>query len=198
MRIAQIDTDIPETQGVSAIHETQVVPETEAGGLATGVKTLGIDAKLLAAQVINFFILLFLLQRFVYKPLVGLLEKRRSTIDESLQKAQEIERRYHASKLEQEEILKHSRTEAASIIEEAKEAAETLKGETLAKTREENEAMLAKAKAELERQRQAMLRELKHEVGSLVVSAVKKITLEVPSEKAREKFIKEALEEVGR
>src|SRR3989344_888148 len=86
-------TELQTTTSVS--HEVET-----PSGLAAGAQALGIDGKLLTAKIVNFIILVFVLRKFVYQPLLGLLEKRRQTIEERMKKAEEIETRFSAFKEE--------------------------------------------------------------------------------------------------
>ena len=67
----------------------QAMEGAEAAG---GIGALGLDARGLVFQVINFAILLGVLYRFAYRPLLRVLEERRQTIEESLKSAADIKR----------------------------------------------------------------------------------------------------------
>ena len=56
---------------------------------------LGIDVKLVIAQLVNFFILLYVLKRFAYKPVLKILEDRERKIEKGLKDAQSAEKRLH-------------------------------------------------------------------------------------------------------
>src|SRR3989344_2266081 len=83
----------------------------------------GVKPVLLAAQAVNFFILLFILKKFLYKPILGMLETRKQKIAESLKNAESIEKKLQAIGEEREEALKKAGKEAEEIIRDATEAA---------------------------------------------------------------------------
>lgn len=180
-------------------HETTAATTEhveEPTGIAAGVQALGIDGKLLLAQIINFIILLLILRKFLYGPLVGFMEKRRNDIAESLKKAEEIETRYQEFQVEHEKQRNEAKEEAAALIAEAKAAAEGIRQESLATTQAEAEKMLAKAAVEIEQQKATLLKELKKEVGSLVVAATEKIVSEKVADKLDADTIDEAIRKV--
>ena len=174
---------------------TQAVVE-QPTGISGGLEALGLDGKLLAAQIINFVILLLILRKFVYGPLVGLLERRKTTIEESLKKASEIEERYEKFQIEHARRVEESKAEAATIIRKAKEAADKLRASDIEVTKQETEKMLLKAKAEIEKQKDTLLTELKQEVGSLVVEATGKIIGKELDDKTQSRLLIEATKEV--
>lgn len=176
-------------------HETTAATE-ESGGIAAGAQALGINGPALAAQILNFFILLFLLQRFLYRPLVGLLEKRRHQIETSLQQAEEMERRHAEFQVEHEARLTESKAEAAAIIEKATQAANQLRQETLATATAEADKLLVRTHEEIARQKEQLLQDLKQEVGSLVVAATAKVLGKNIDTDAQQQLVKEALAEV--
>jgi len=84
---------------------------------------LGINPVLLLAQIINFLILLFLFKKFLYKPILGILEKRRNYILESMRKADEAVKKEKEMEKEREKKLRELRIKSEEIISKAKAAA---------------------------------------------------------------------------
>ncbi len=82
------------------------------------IEKFGIDWRLLAAQAVNFFILFFLLAKFVYRPVISLLEKRRKRIEEGLTFTTEAERRIADIEIEKTSIIGQAQRESVSIIEQ--------------------------------------------------------------------------------
>ena len=65
----------------------------------------GVQPILLAAQVVNFLILLFILKKFLYGPILKVLDSRKKTIEQSLKNAEEIERRLLETTEEKEKVM---------------------------------------------------------------------------------------------
>jgi F-type H+-transporting ATPase subunit b len=102
------------------------------------MESLGLDIKLLVAQIVNFAILFFVLKKVLYKPLIKVIDDRNKKIAESLENSQKIEtklakieekeieimnRARDKAKKEREELLVLADSEKNQIIDEAKSAA---------------------------------------------------------------------------
>lgn len=83
------------------------------------LKDFGVQPILLAAQVVNFLILLFILKKFLYKPILKVLEERKKKIEGSLKNAEEIERRLNEITEKEAQALLRSAREGEKIIREA-------------------------------------------------------------------------------
>ena len=179
-----------------AYAQSETTTEASSSGIAGGLKALGVDGKLLAAQILNFIILVIILRKFLYQPLLGLMEKRRLQIEESQKKAEEVEKRYAEFQIEHVRRIEESKAEATALIEKAKTAAESLRQDMLAATQAESDKLLERTKAEIERQKESMLAELKHEIGGLVITVASKLLGREIDPKTETKFIEEAIREV--
>lgn len=175
---------------------TQAHEAAASGGVSGGLQALGLDGKLLAAQIVNFIVLLLILRQFVYKPLMALLEKRRTDIETGLKQADEIKERYQEFQVEHAQRIEESKTEASAVIEKAKQAAEELRNEMLAATKAETEKMLTRTHDEIAREKDKMLGEVKQEVGRLVIAATEKIISKEIDEKIQDRLIDEVVDEV--
>ena len=140
------------------------------------LKQFGIDPILLIAQVVNFLILLFILKKLLYKPLLGVLETRKKRIEESLKNAEEIEKRLNEisgreqeailkSAKEGEKIIKEAGDSAAQIIEEAKNKYEGI----LVQAAEDSKKLNETEKIKLQQ-------EIKDNLADFIVLALEKIT----------------------
>lgn len=153
---------------------------------------LGIDWKLLIAQIINFLVLLFVLYRFAYKPVLAMLEKRTKKIEKGLKDAEEAKKQLEAGRKKQAEILRKTRAEAKSIVEKAYIQAERGKSEIAAEAKAQKEKMIADAKAQIGQEKEKAVREIKSEIGNLIVAATEKII----DEKIDEEKDKEIIEKL--
>ena len=93
------------------------------------LSALGIDVKLLIAQIINFGVILFILIKLLYKPVLRTLENRKKQIAESIKKVEEIDRRVITIESECKAKLEETRKDIDALIEDAKENAGKLKKE---------------------------------------------------------------------
>lgn len=157
------------------------------------ITKLGIDWKLLFAQIINFLVLLFVLYKFAYGPILAMLEKRQKRIEKGLKDADEARRKLAESEEKQKEILKKARVEAKEIIEKARLQSERVKSELAAEAKAQAEKVIADAKAEIDREKQKTILEIKSEIGELVVAAVERVLEEKIDEKKDKEIIEKSL-----
>jgi len=113
---------------------------------------LGIDLKLLLAQIINFLVLLWLLRLVLYKPLVKKLEERTKKAKEIEDGLRDLQRRKEEMKKKEEEMIRETKEKTRRIIAESKEISEEERERILERAEEEMREILKKAreKAELE------------------------------------------------
>ena len=137
--------------------------------------TFGIDLRLLIIQGINFGILLFLLWRFLYKPVLRMLDERQKVIAEGVENAKQVEKEREGIESERAEVLKKATAEGESLMLSARERAkEDELSMTKAAEAKSNQILKdAELRAEeLTREAQA---ENKKEAARLAVLAAEKI-----------------------
>lgn len=154
---------------------------------------LGIDWKLLIAQIVNFLVLLFVLYKFAYGPVLAMLDKRQKKIEKGLKDADEAHKKLAESEEKQKEILRKARTEAKDIVEKAHIQAEKSKSEIAGEAKKQSEKIIANAKDQIEQEKNKMITEVKSEIGSLVVAAAEKIIGEKIDGKKDKDLIEEAI-----
>lgn len=156
---------------------------------------LGIDWRLLIAQIVNFLVLLFLLNKFLYKPIIKILDQRTQKIDKSLKLAQAIEQSMDETQAREEEILAQARAEHKKIIAQARELAANESLEFKLKTKDEIERLIAQAKNQIASEKQQSKHELKNEMVDIIILAAKKVLGEEYDEKLNKKLAEEVLEQ---
>lgn len=142
------------------------------------MESLGIDIKLIIAQMINFGILLFILTKFVYKPLTKMLDNRKKSIDSALSNSQKIEKELNeleekkskmlqealtAAHKEKEDLITVATNEKTKIIDQAKKMADL-----------EVERSVARIKAAEEESLTLLKKRFSEEVASLVIQKFSK------------------------
>ena len=137
---------------------------------------LGIHWKILAAQTINFSIVLFVLWRFAYQPVFNLLEARRQKIAEALANAEKIKAELARTEAERKRILAQAGDVANQMIEEGRNAAARVREVETQKAIAAAEQIMAKAREATAQDHARMLAELKTEVGRLVVQTTATVT----------------------
>lgn len=136
----------------------------------------GLNPLLLAAQVVNFLILLFILKKFLYGPILKVLEARKKRIEESLKNAEEIERKLQETEEHSEKIIARTLQQAQKILDETNEVAAKI----LEDTNKQAEQILLKAtedgKKIIKIQEGVLMDQMKENAGRLVILAFEKIT----------------------
>lgn len=129
----------------------------------------------LIAQIINFLILLAILAKFAYKPIVKALEDRQAKIKADIDAAEQGKTAAEQLQKEYQAQLAQARTEAQKIVDKAMKIAQQNKDEILAEAKDEHARLLKNAREEIEREREYALAQLRNEVVVLSVAAASKI-----------------------
>jgi len=161
------------------------------------LQTLGIQWPKLIAQTINFAIVLFVLWKWAYQPVLRMLELRRQKIAESMAQAERIRAELEATERQRREILAQAQTQAQKLIEEARQAAARLQAEETQKAVAAAEQILAKAREAAELDRARMLDELRREVGRLVVQTTAAVTGKILTPEDQRRILEEATRQVA-
>ncbi len=157
---------------------------------------LHIEGSLLIAQVVNFLILLFVLGKFVYKPVMAMLEKRRLSIQEAADKSDAIAKQFEESQQLRAQTLQKARDEAQGILEEAKIRATQQHEELMKKAYEEVESLVARARKEIQAEKQDAMKSAQEEFSALLMPALARVIQEASDEKTQHAFLERAEERV--
>lgn len=157
------------------------------------MENLGIDFRLIVVQIINFGLLLFLLTKFLYKPILKILDERKKRIAKSLADAQKIEEERVSLKEEKEKELKKAKDEAKEIVSEAKSEAEKERSEILKRVQEETERMVQKAKEQLILEKEKVRQALKTEAVDLALAMAEKLLEEKLARVQQKELMRQSL-----
>lgn len=138
------------------------------------VNEFGINPVLLGAQIVNFLILLYLLRRFLYRPVLKLLESRKKTIEETLRNAEEARLHLEKAKEEERKILQRAQKLALKIVEDAKKQKEAIQKEANATATAQAEKILLEANEKIENIARDVEARLTAHVSTVAVTLLKK------------------------
>ncbi len=155
-----------------------------------------LDPGLFVWTIITFLILLGVLTRFAWKPLLKALETRENEISQSLEDAKKAKQELERLSAEGDEIIAKARSEAQGIVSEGKKAAEQLTANTLNKAKEEAMANLSAAKEQIKIERDKAIIEIKGEVVNLSLSIAEKLVKKNLSKEDNKSLIDESLKNV--
>ncbi|HSW40195.1 MAG TPA: F0F1 ATP synthase subunit B [Acidobacteriota bacterium] len=128
------------------------------------------DPGLAIWTIITFLVLLWLLAKFAWKPLLRALETRQETIRKSLEDAEQARLEKEELRKESEKILRNAHAQADSIIATSRAEAETLLKEIKQKARMDAEAIVREARGQIETETGRALRQIRGEIADLSVS----------------------------
>jgi len=145
-----------------------------------------------------FAILLFLVTKLAWGPLMGIMKQREEHIANEIDSAEQS--RAEAKKLleEQRNLLKEARTEAQILIENAKKQGDLQREEIITLARTEADRMKESAKLEIEQQKEQAVSAIRDQVASLSVLIASKVIEKELSVEDQEKLINEYIQEGGR
>lgn len=174
----------------SEIPQTETATEVQDPGI---LGTFGIRGDLFAAQLINFLIVLVVLWRFVYKPILAILDKREAAIAKSMSDVEEISARMKASEAERNAMLAAVLKESQVIMENAAQETEARKREMLEAAKHEVEQVITKGKQQLVAEREEHLMALRKDIIDIAVRAAAKIVTEGLTEKKSQSLAEEVV-----
>ena len=136
---------------------------------------LGIQWYVLLAQVVNFAILIFVLSRYAYRPILRIIDQRRQVIADSIAKAKEIDQSKEALDAERVRVLRKADEEAGALLGRAKEEAEHMRTDIEKAAKAQADLIVQKGMKQLEHERISIVREIQEKLATAVVSAAEKI-----------------------
>ena len=156
------------------------------------------DLGLLFWMLLAFLVVFFVVAKFGFPAIIGMVEDRKRYIDESLQKAHEASERLANIQKEGESMLQEARQKQAQILKEAADTRDAIVAQAQEKAREEGNRLIAEAKSEIESQKQAAISEIRAQVAELSVKVAEKILRkELDSDAKQMETIDRLLDEVA-
>lgn len=173
-------------------HASEAATEAAATG---GIGAIGIDLRSLILQIINFAILLLLLKKFAYKPILDILDNRYKKVEESLKNAKDVEQLKASLEKEKETILKDAHAKAQGILEQSKKQAAEILITAEQKAMERDQQLLAAANAKIANETEQVRRSLFSEAATFISHATEKVLGKKINATTDHEIIKEAISE---
>ncbi|MEH7126053.1 MULTISPECIES: F0F1 ATP synthase subunit B [unclassified Bacillus (in: firmicutes)] len=148
-------------------------------------------------QLVMFIVLLALLKKFAWGPLMGIMKQREEHVAGEIEAAEQS--RQEAKKLleEQRNLLKQAREEAQGLIESAKKQGDLQREEIITAARTESDRIKESAKLEIEQQKEKAVAAIREQVASLSVLIASKVIEKELSTEDQDKLINEYIQEAG-
>lgn len=148
-------------------------------------------------HTISFLILLFLLGKFAWKPVLKAIKEREENIQNALDSAEKAKLEMARLTNENEQLLKEARVERDNILKEAKELKDKIVADAKTEAQESGKKILEQAKREIEDQKNKALAEVKNQVSSLSLDIARKVlTKEFEDQSTQDAFVSDLLKDV--
>ena len=138
-------------------------------------EAFGVDIWKLGFQIVNFLLLLYLLNRFLFKRVLRMLDERQTRITQGLEDAETAARDRELARAEREAALAEARREAEAMVQRAAKTAEATSAEILAEAKASAEQITARAREEISAEKDRALAEIRGEVADLALEAAGKL-----------------------
>ena len=161
------------------------------------MKLLTPEFGLILWTLLAFIIVLFIMKKFAWKPILSSLKERETTISDSLATAERVKAEMAQLKSENEALLAKAREERAQLLKEARDTKDRIISEAKEQAKIEANKIVIDAQAAIQQQKMAALTDVKNQVGTLVIEVAEKVLRrELGNKSEQEGYIKQLAEEV--
>lgn len=155
-----------------------------------------VDPGLALWTIVVFLLVLWVLGKFAWRPILGSLESREKRIQESIDEARTMREEAERLLQEHKSQLADARRQAQEIVAEGREAGERVRREIEEKARESAEQLVERARGEIERERDQAVEALRREAVELAIAAASKLLREKLDDPADRELVKTFLEDL--
>lgn len=149
-------------------------------------------------MVISFSIILFLLRKFAWRPILGMIKERENSIEQALESAERAKEEMKALQSSNERILAEARSERDAMLKDAREIREKMIVDAKGLANKEGERMLASARENIQNEKMAAITELKNQVATLSIEIAEKILKsELSSDEKQKSLVNTLLKDVN-
>ncbi|MBC7342385.1 MAG: F0F1 ATP synthase subunit B [Clostridia bacterium] len=148
--------------------------------------------------IINFVVLLALLYKFLYGPMLKMLDQRRSEVAGNLERAEAARKEAEALLDQYRKEINQARQEAQAIVDQANALGEKTREQIVNEARSEAAAILDKARQEIEREKAEALAQLRDEVSTLAILAAGKVIGRSLRPEDHRQVVDQFVQEVGK
>jgi F-type H+-transporting ATPase subunit b len=166
-------------------------------GLVKIMQEFGINVPGLLAQMLSFGIVVFILWKFAFKPVLATIGERQQKIDSGLKYAEEMKARLEAAQAEIEARTKEALVQGRQIVADAQKAAKEFADRQQKEAAEKSAGILAKAQESIELEKRKMLAEARTEIARLVVATAERVLAQQLSEADRVRYNESAARDLA-
>jgi F-type H+-transporting ATPase subunit b len=154
------------------------------------LKNFGVEPILLVAQIVNFLIIFWLLQKFAFKPILTILNDRKKTIAEGLKNSENARIALEKAVEEEKKLLKNAQKEAQGILSDARKQSDEMIAQSQEAAKKQVEQMFKDAKNKTEQESRETEKRLAVSAASLAVEMLQKSLTGLFSEQQQEEAVK--------
>ncbi len=148
-------------------------------------------------QMVLFVLLLFLLRKYAWKPILKAVNDREEGIMNALEEAENARKEMQNLNADNERILKEARAERDTLLKEAREMKDTIISEAKGEAQEQANKVVVQAQATIQAEKQAAITDLKNQVAKLSISIAEKVVrAELADKNKQTKLVEDMLKEV--
>jgi len=148
-------------------------------------------------STLSFLLLLFILRKFAWKPILKAVSDREDGIKNALATAKNARKEMQNLTADNERILKEARTERDGLLKEAREIKENIISEAKDEAQQQAEKVIEQAKATIQAEKQAAIADLKNQVAELSIGIAEKVVRQELSDKDKQiELVEKMLKEV--
>jgi len=148
-------------------------------------------------STLSFLLLLFILRKFAWKPILAAVSDREEGIKNALATAENARKEMQNLTADNERILKEARTERDGLLKEAREIKENIISEAKDEAQQQAEKVIEQAKATIQAEKQAAIADLKNQVAELSIGIAEKVVRQELSDKDKQiELVEKMLKEV--
>jgi F-type H+-transporting ATPase subunit b len=161
-----------------------------------GGSLVDINPGLIFWTVITFILLLLILKKFAWKPILAALDQREAAIKESIEKAERAKDEAQKILFENQASLAKAEEESKKIVEQGRIYAEKLKDQVIKESKDQAQRILNEASAEIERKKEAAFGELKSQIADLVIQTTEKVLGETVDKNVHKRIVDKYINEM--
>ena len=158
---------------------------------------IGISPVELIIQLINTFLVFFILSKLLFKPVLGIIEAREKEIQSNLAEGERTKAEGEKFRKEYEEKLNSAKEQGLEIIKQATLRADKKSEEIISTAKNEAMSIKEKASKDIEQERQKVMNEVKDDISSIALLAASKVIENDIDASKHEKLINDFIKEVG-
>lgn len=160
------------------------------------IKELGFNPLLLAGQIVNFLIIYYLLKKFLYKPVLGLLKKREEDIKDGIKKAEEGKVILEDALRQEKKILKEASQEAQKIIADTKREADILAKRAQEGAKTEAQNLITVAREQIQQEAKEVEEKLTKKVSLIAYDFLRIALSQLVSKDTQKQIMQKAVKEL--